>query len=111
MARHRYIQLKDGTLVEVSTNYVPETSPDSGILWGDRHYDGLRTAEGVDISTRTKHREYMRAKGVTHSSDFKEEWTSARKQRDDFFTTGGDHKARREAVARALHEAVNGRRK
>jgi hypothetical protein len=108
MARKRYVQV-GLELVETTQNPGPALPTDAGVLWGDRSYDGSRTVDGVDISTRTKHREYMKARGLTHPSDFKNEWVQARAQRDDFFTTGGDHKARREIVERALHEAINGR--
>ena len=50
---------------------------DSGILWGDRGYEGLRTTDGVAIDTRTKHREYMRANGLTTMDDFKGTWEQA----------------------------------
>lgn len=83
----------------------------AGALWGDRHYDGLRTTEGVDISTRTKHREYMRQTGLTTADDYKSEWKSAAEVRADVFTTGGDHKSRRDDVGRAMYEVQERNRK
>jgi hypothetical protein len=108
--RRRFIQQPDGTLREVSLDHVPDMPVDSGALWGDRHYDGVCTPDGVDISSRSKHREYMRTHGLTTSDDFTGEWGKARQQRDDFFTTGGDHKERRQQLERALHENLNRRK-
>lgn len=121
MARRTYIQY-EGKFYEKGVDELPESyytrhgrsdprkyRADS-ILWGDRHYDGLRSLDGHDISTRTKHREYMRNRGLAMADDFKETWKRAEKEREDFFTTGGDHRARREAVERALYEAEKRRR-
>jgi hypothetical protein len=52
-------------------------------LHGDRHYDGLRASDGTDISTRTKHREYMKRNGLTIADDFKGEWAKAERERRD----------------------------
>lgn len=60
-----------------------------GGLWGDRHYDGMRASDGEDISSRKKHREYMKRHGVTTSDDFKDTWARARQQRDEYYTRGG----------------------
>ncbi len=44
-------------------------------------YGKLQTADGVDISSRRKRRDYMRAQGVTDSSDFSPGWFE-RKRKD-----------------------------
>jgi hypothetical protein len=54
----------------------------------ERHYEGLRAADGTDISTRAKHREYMRRHGLTTVDDFTETWASAQAKRDAYRTTG-----------------------
>jgi hypothetical protein len=110
MTRKRYVQI-GLDLVETTYNPPAVVPTDSGVLWGDRSYRDSRTLDGVDVSTRTKHREYMKAKGVTHPSDYKNEWAKAVDERAEFFTTGGDHKARRETIERTIYEAVNGKRK
>lgn len=46
----------------------------SNALAGDRHYDGLTATDGTDISTRAKHRAYMKAKGLTTADDFAQTW-------------------------------------
>jgi hypothetical protein len=70
--RRRFV-LVAGDLVEVeSANAL--LPPDSGALWGDRSYHGLRATDGTDISTRSKHRQYMRERGLTTMDDFEQQW-------------------------------------
>jgi hypothetical protein len=108
MTRRRFIQDRQtGELIEVTADYQPELRTDSGALWGDRSYDGLRATDGTDISSRTKHREYMRANNVTTMDDFKGTWAKAQEQRERLFTQGGTF--RREDVARAIHQLQNKR--
>ena len=76
---------------------------------GDLHYLDTKGPMGEDLTTRTKHREFMKAKGLTTMDDYKNEWAGAAKAREEFHRTGGDHKARREQVARALYEVGNRR--
>jgi len=88
MTRRRYVQIK-GELVEITDDYQPERHNDSGALWGDRSYDGLRATDGTDISTRAKHREYMKLNNLTTVDDFKETWSKAQEQRDRYRQSGG----------------------
>ena len=74
-------------------------------LAGDRHYDGLRATDGTPIDTRSKHRQYMREKGVTMASDFKNTWAQAQKEREAIRTAASlaDRKRDvREVVERAI---------
>ncbi len=91
MTRRRYIQSKEPPyeLIEISDDYQAPMRTDSGALWGDRSYDGLRATDGTDISTRTKHREYMKANGLATADDFKETWAKAQERRERLFTEGG----------------------
>lgn len=50
-------------------------------LAGDRHYDGLRATDGADISTRAKHRAYMKARGLTTIDDYAQTWKRDAEQR------------------------------
>ncbi|MCS6944183.1 MAG: hypothetical protein RMK97_02000 [Sutterellaceae bacterium] len=119
MPRRRFIQW-EGRLYEVGVDELPESyytqrgrdslQSQDGLLWNDRAYDGLRATDGTDISSRSKHREYMRVHGLTTIDDFKNEWERAAKRRAEYYTTGGDHRARREAVERALYQVLNRRR-
>lgn len=101
MTRRRWVQI-DGRLVEVDPYTYEPTLRSANAMWGDRHYDGQRTQDGADISTRTKHREYMRSRGLAHADDYRETWARAAERRDDFYTRGTDA-SRREDVARAIY--------
>jgi putative FmdB family regulatory protein len=50
-------------------------------LAGDRAYAGLRTLDGVDVSTRSKHRAYMKERGLTTADDYRGEWKRAAEAR------------------------------
>jgi hypothetical protein len=103
MARRRFVQI-EGELVEVTADYVPSMPVDSGALWGDREYAGMRSPlDGADISTRTKHREYMKAKDITTMDDFKGEWAKAAKAREAI-RSGQDTDGRKADLLRAFHK-------
>ena len=72
-------------LVEVKTDSrgTSRQSTD-GVLWGDRGYDVMATTDGVDISSRTKHREYMRAHGLTTYDDYQGEFAKRQAERDAY---------------------------
>jgi len=109
MTRRRYIQSPEPPyeLIEVTADYQPPTRNDTGALWGDRHYDGLQATDGTDISSRTKHREYMRRNGLTTVDDYKETWAKAQKERESYYTQGGSIK--RSDIERAMHQVMNRR--
>lgn len=103
MTRRRYIQDRHtGELIEVTSDYQAPMRNDAGALWGDRHYDGARASDGTDISTRSKHRDYMRANNVTTVDDFKDTWAKAREQRERLYTQGGTFSRR--DVERAISQ-------
>ena len=106
MAKRRFIQLREPPydFIEVTDDYVPpiRTITDAA-LWNDRSYDGLAATDGTPINSRTKHREYMKANGLTTTDDFKNTWAESRRQRDAYFTgQPGSGAVRREDVARAI---------
>lgn len=106
MTRRRFIQDRNtGQLIEVTPDYQPELRVDSGALWGDSSYAGLTASDGTDISTRTKHREYMKAKGLATVDDFKETWAKAQEQRERYYQQGGSFD--RSAIERAIHYLQN----
>ncbi len=78
-----------------------------GLLWGDRSYEGLRATDGADISSRTKHREYMRQHGLTTMDDYKGHFQKEAQRRAEYFTTGKGGATRHEDVARAIHQLEN----
>jgi putative FmdB family regulatory protein len=88
-----------------TTRFI-EVSPATALnnaTFGDRHYDGLRAPDGTDISSRTKHREYMKRHGLTTMDDFKGPWKDALKDRENFRTGKKRDKELRETIARELH--------
>lgn len=103
MSRKRWVYI-DGEALEVDRDYVAPVNPHTsdGALWNDRSYDGLRATDGTDISSRSKHREYMRINGLCTIDDFKESNKQAQKARDVYRTRGGT--VTRDDVARAIHQ-------
>ncbi len=104
--RRRYIQRIDketgkSYLEEVPLNYYAQRRnlSDTDALISEKHYDGMRATDGTDISTRAKHREYMRRNNLTTIDDFKEEWANAPRKREL-----EQQKERRESVERAIHQ-------
>ena len=106
MTRRRFIQMKEPPyeLVEVTDDYVSPSRADSA-LWGDRNYEGMVAPDGTDISSRTKHREYMKAKGLTTMDDFKDSWAQAKESRERYYQQGGSFK--RADIERAIHQLQN----
>jgi hypothetical protein len=70
---------------------------------GDSHYDGLQATDGTDISSRAKHKAYMKKNGLTIADDFKETWAKAEEKRADFYQGKGGSVSR-EDIGRAIHE-------
>jgi hypothetical protein len=95
-----------GEMIEVTPGYRPPGKKGAlnhlGGLWGDRHYDGLRTTEGVDISSRKKHREYMKRTGLTTADDFSQTWAKAKEQREHYMQHGGS--IRKRDIVEAIHK-------
>ena len=111
MTRRRYIQ-DPATLemIEVTPDFIApqrESARNRGALWNDRHYDGVQATDGTDISSRSKHREYMRRNNLTTADDFKDSWAKTQKAREDFYTRGGSIK--RSDIERAMYQ-INNRR-
>jgi len=112
VTRRRYIwddEVKD--LVEITPGHDPGRKKDAanhlGSLWGDRHYDGLRATDGADISTRKKHRDYMRKMGLTTADDFRSQWDKAKREREHYMQNGGT--IRRQDIKDAIERLQNRR--
>jgi hypothetical protein len=90
MPRIRFIQDPDtGELVRAE-DYIPKRDLDPHhLVIGDRHYDGLRATDGTDISTRAKHREYMKRNNLTTMDDFSSQWKKAAQERSRYHKEGG----------------------
>jgi len=94
----------DGT-VDVYTKGDEPQAPvhvDAGALWGDRGYEGLRTTDGVDISSRSKHREYMRRHGLTTADDYKDTWAKAEAAREIYRQGKGGGAVTRNDIAETI---------
>jgi hypothetical protein len=103
MRRRFVLNPATGRLVEVA---IPREPPAKVHIQTDTGYEGLRSSEGHDLSTRKRHREYMQQKGYAMMSDFAEEWREKAAQRADFFTTGGDHEGRLQNIEEAIDAVV-----
>lgn len=73
----------------------------------EKTWANLTTVDGEDISSRTKHREYMKRNNLVPFDDYKEHWEKARIEREKHFTDGSDDKKRRrEDVERATYKVL-----
>lgn len=83
--------------------------PSSGLsnaLAGDRHYENLRGPNGEDLSSRTKHREFMRASGLTTADDFASSWSKANSERETFRAGKHEDKELRKEITEKVMTAV-----
>jgi hypothetical protein len=71
-------------------------------LAGDRHYDGLQATDGTDISTRAKHRAYMKERGLTTVDDFAGTWKKQAAEREARMT--GTDSTRKADIAAAIQQ-------
>lgn len=76
-------------------------------LAGDRHYDGMQAPDGSDISTRTKHRDYMRRTGLTTADDFKSSWSKSAGERQARRTGAHEDKGLRTSLEREFHKRIS----
>jgi hypothetical protein len=72
------------------------------LLTSDAIYDGLRASDGTDISTRSKHREYMKRNNLTTADDFTETWARAASDRAE--SLAGVDSDRVNDIAQAMHK-------
>ena len=112
MTRRRFVWDRElDTLVEVSPDYEqPGRNDARDSFTSDSIYDGLHATDGSDISTRTKHREYMRKHGLTTADDFKETWKQDEARRNDY-RTGKRGTVTKYDVGRAIHQLETNERK
>lgn len=54
------------------------------MVMGDQFYDGQRAPDGSDVSTRTKHREYLKRSGLVTFDDYKETFAKEQSRRDAY---------------------------
>jgi putative FmdB family regulatory protein len=82
----------------------------SHTVQGDTHYDGLRSLEGYDLSTRTKYRKHMKENNLCLMSDYTDTWAKAAKERAQLYDPenhGGLPKKYVEQAKRDLVESMH----
>ncbi len=105
MSRRRYrFDEATKTMIEIGSDWTGAErraqTPTEELTYG-----GARTTDGVDISTRKKHREHLQRNGLAMASDFTEHWKTKAAERARVASGDADTKERRETIGRALHEA------
>ena len=101
MARYRWNnETKKLESLDEDWTDTPRSTGDLGKF----EYDNMRATDGTDISSRTKYKDYLKAAGLTPTSDFKNEWAQAAKKREEVFKGTNDKKQRREAIERAIYQ-------
>jgi hypothetical protein len=110
MPRRTWVQDPDTGELVPKEEYIPKRHLNAhNLIMGDRHYDGLRATDGTDISTRAKHRAYMKANNLTTTDDFQSTWTREAQRRAEYYKEGKHGAIRREDVGRAIHDLESGR--
>mgnify|MGYP000120432398 FL=1 len=98
--RRRYVRIND-VLTEVPLNWTPDDGVSSRVaILGDKNFHGLKATDGADISTRTKHREYMKRNGFALIDDYRETFKKAEEKRIE--AKRGIDPSRKEDIARAI---------
>ena len=95
-------------LVEITTDRAPDRLAGDAALWGDRGYDGMRTQDGADISSRTKHRQYLKETGLVTHDDYKGYFEKKGAERDAYHL-GQQGSVKRADIERAIYEVQNRR--
>jgi predicted nucleic acid-binding Zn ribbon protein len=94
-----------GTQMQRHLDVIPGLAVGNALA-GDRHYDGMRATDGTDISTRSKHRAYMKAHNLTTADDFSSTWKRAEQERTA--RVAGHDPSRVQDVARAVAKHSGG---
>jgi len=108
MSRRRWVYTDGGRPlsepIEVSEDYVGEVR-DGHRRSEEEIYGKITATDGTDLSTRKRHRDYMKANGLALADDYKNTWAKAEQRRQEYARGNtGQGKQIREAVARALYE-------
>lgn len=89
------------TFMERKLSVVPAAAG-SYALAGDRHYEGMRATDGTDISSRSKHRQYMKNNNLTTIDDYSKTWSKAAEERQAFRSAAHQDTSLRSDLAQAL---------
>lgn len=106
MSRRRYIwDPALGQCVEVTSDYVGQRR-DNGLKSEEEVYGHITATDGTDLSTRRRHQEYMKQKGLTVAADFIKTWEREAVEKKKAATPGSGHDRaeRRELLGRLNHQ-------
>ncbi len=100
--RGRFVY-RDGQMVSVDEDWTDATSR-AQTATEELTYARLKATDGTDISSRKKHREYLKANGLCQASDYSKEYqekaAASRERAED--------KARHEMVERNAYKVFGG---
>lgn len=103
MTRKRYrYDPESGEMIEIEGGSPKRSANSTGALWNDRHYHGLQATDGTDISSRKKHRDYMKRTGLTTADDFQSSWAQAKQSRERYMREGGS--VRKQDIVEAIQQ-------
>lgn len=87
-----------------ASEYVPPATALNAPVMVDRFYENTRLTDGTKINSRKDMREYFKATGYTHASDYTNEWKKAAEKREAAKQGHIPSKTRREVLRRAFYE-------
>ena len=73
-------------------------------------YGNIAATDGTPLTSKRRHRDYMKANGLALASDYTDTWAKAAKKREDFFSGRTDIPGRKEAIAHA-YDSLKGRKR
>lgn len=89
--------------IEVSGDW--DDAPRSTGDLGKFEYDNAKTPDGVDISSSSKLKRYLKETGQTLADDYKGEWAQKKEQREAFMRGERPEAQKRESAMRLGREA------
>lgn len=115
MSRRRWLFTQDGQPlpepIEITEDWQDPGRPGGLRRSEEEVYGHIQATDGTDLSTKRRHREYMKKHGLTLSEDYRESWKKAAEDRARAFTEGPKSATRRESIERAMYQVMNKRRK
>ena len=112
MSRKRWVYTEGGQPLseplEVDMDWINTSGPCR--ISEEEVYGHAVATDGTDISTRKRHREYMRANGLAMSSDFTQYWEKAEQKRARMLTGDFDHAQRTQDLVHAFNQLRDRRR-
>ncbi len=112
MSRRRWVYTEGGQHlpepieVDLGWSDAPRLAqtPTEEILYGK-----TQATDGTDLSSRRKHREYMKRNGLAMTSDYQEHWKKAGAERDRAYAgnAGFDSEKRKAAIGQSIERLRN----